>query len=44
MGKVLDAIERAKAWIARNGHQAAVIALTVIGGALVIKGIVGLIS
>jgi hypothetical protein len=38
------AVERAKAWAARNGHQAAVIALTVIGGALIIKGIAGLVS
>jgi hypothetical protein len=38
------AIERAKAWVARNGHQAAVIALSAIGGALIIKGIVGLVS
>ena len=38
------AIDRAKAWAARNGHQAAVIALSVIGGALIIKGIVGLVS
>jgi hypothetical protein len=38
------AVDRAKAWIARNGHQAATIALTVIGGALVIKGIIGLVS
>jgi hypothetical protein len=38
------AVERAKAWVARNGHQAAVIALSVIGGALIIKGIVGLVS
>ena len=38
------AVERAKAWAARNGHQAAVIALSVIGGALIIKGIVGLVS
>jgi hypothetical protein len=38
------AVERAKAWVARNGHQAAVIALSVIGGALIIKGIVGLVG
>jgi hypothetical protein len=38
------AVERAKAWAARNGHHAAVIALTAIGGALIIKGIVGLVS
>ena len=38
------AVERAKAWIGRNGHKAAVIALTAIGVALVIKGIVGLVS
>jgi hypothetical protein len=38
------AVERAKAWVGRNGHQAAVIALTVLGGALVIKGVAGLVS
>jgi Sap, sulfolipid-1-addressing protein len=38
------AVERAKAWVARNGHQAAVIALSGIGGALIIKGIVGLVG
>jgi hypothetical protein len=39
-----DAVQRAKAWGARNGHQAAVIALSAIGGALIIKGIAGLIG
>ena len=38
------AVERSKAWVSRNGHKAAVIALTVLGTALVIKGIVGLVS
>jgi Sap, sulfolipid-1-addressing protein len=38
------AVDRAKAWVARNGHQAAVIALSVIGSALIIKGIGGLIG
>jgi hypothetical protein len=38
------AVERAKAWVGRNGHQAAVIALTVLGVALLIKGIAGLVS
>jgi hypothetical protein len=38
------AVERAKAWVGRNGHKAAVIALTVIGAALVIKGVAGLVS
>jgi hypothetical protein len=38
------AVERAKAWVGRNGHQAAVIALMVLGVALVIKGIAGLVS
>jgi hypothetical protein len=37
------AVERAKA-CGRNGHEAAVIALTVLAGALVIKGIIGLVS
>jgi hypothetical protein len=38
------AVERAKAWVGRNGKRAAVIALTVLGGALIIKGIIGLVS
>jgi hypothetical protein len=38
------AVERAKAWVGRNGHKAAVVALTVLGVALVIKGIAGLVS
>jgi Sap-like sulfolipid-1-addressing protein len=38
------AVDRAKAWVSRNGKRAAVIALTVLGGALIIKGIIGLVS
>ncbi len=38
------AVNRAKAWVGRNGHNGAVIALTVLGGALVIKGITELAS
>lgn len=38
------AVKRAKAWVARNGHQAAVVGLSAIGGALIIKGIIGLIG
>ncbi len=38
------AVERSKAWVGRNGHKAAVIALTVLGTALVIKGVAGLVS
>jgi len=38
------AVERAKAWVGRNGHKAAVIALTVLGSALVVKGTIGLVS
>lgn len=38
------AVERAKAWAARNGHTCLFIAFTVIGAALVIQGIVPLIS
>lgn len=38
------AVERSKAWFARNGHKAAVIALTVLGSALVLKGTIGLVS
>jgi Sap, sulfolipid-1-addressing protein len=39
-----SAVERAKAWAGRNGHKAAVITLTVLGGALVVKGIAELVS
>ena len=38
------AVERSKAWIDRNGHKAAVIAFTVLGSALVVKGIIELVS
>jgi len=38
------AVERAKAWVGRNGRTAAIIALTAIGAALVIKGIIGLVT
>src|ERR1700729_3078079 len=38
------AVERAKAWAGRNGKRAAIIALTVLGVALVIKGIIGLVT
>jgi hypothetical protein len=37
-------VERSKAWVGRNGHKAAVIALAVPGGALVIKGTIGLVT
>jgi hypothetical protein len=38
------AVQRSKAWAGRNGHKAAVIALAVLGGALVVKGIAELVS
>jgi Sap, sulfolipid-1-addressing protein len=38
------AVEQAKAWAGRNGHKAAVTTLTVLGGALVAKGIAELVS
>ncbi len=38
------AVDRAKAWAGRNGHKAAVITLAVLGGALIVKGIVELVS
>ena len=38
------AVERLKGWLARNGARAAVIAVTVIGIALVIKGVRGLLN
>jgi hypothetical protein len=38
------AVPRAKAWVGRNGRKAALIALTAIGAALVIKGIIGLVA
>jgi Sap, sulfolipid-1-addressing protein len=36
------AIERAKLWVSRHSHVFAVRALTLLGAALIIKGIVGL--
>jgi Sap, sulfolipid-1-addressing protein len=39
-----SALERAKAWFGRNAHKTAVIGLSILGVALVIKGAVGLIS
>ena len=38
------AVERSKAWVGRHGKQAAVIALTVLGGALIIRGTIELLS
>jgi hypothetical protein len=38
------AVQRSKAWVSRNGHKAAVIALSVLGSALVVKGIIELVS
>ena len=38
------AVDRSKAYVSRNGHKAAVIALTVLGAALVLKGMIGLVS
>ncbi len=38
-----DAVERFRAWLARNGRRAAVAALAAIGLALVLKGVGGLI-
>ena len=38
------AVERFKGWLARNGAHAAVIAATVIGLALIIKGVLGLVN
>jgi Sap, sulfolipid-1-addressing protein len=38
------AVERFKGWLARNGAHAAVVGATVIGAALVIRGIIGLLN
>ena len=38
------AVERLKGWLARNGAHVAVIAATVIGLALIIKGVLGLVN
>jgi hypothetical protein len=38
------AVERFKAWLGRNGAKAAVIALTVIGFALVLKGVLEIVT
>jgi hypothetical protein len=37
------AVDRAKAYVGRNGRKAGIIALTVLGGALIIKGIIALV-
>ena len=36
------AIDRAKAWVSRHSHVFAVRGLTLLGAALIIKGIIGL--
>ena len=38
------AVDRAKAYVGRNGRKAATIALAVLGGTLIIKGIIELVS
>jgi hypothetical protein len=38
------AIERFKAWLAQHGGKALVIALTVIGALLIVRGIVAIVS
>jgi hypothetical protein len=38
------AVERSKAWVGRHGRRAAVIGLTAVGVALIVKGIAGLLS
>jgi Sap, sulfolipid-1-addressing protein len=38
------AVERAKGWAARNGDKAAVIALSTLGAALIVKGLVEIIA
>jgi hypothetical protein len=40
----VGAIERAKAWIGRHRHRFAVRMLTVLGGLLVTKGLIELLS
>jgi hypothetical protein len=40
----LSAVDRAKAWIGRHGHQFAVTALTVLGALLLTKGLIELLS
>ncbi|MFZ0090684.1 MAG: GAP family protein [Solirubrobacteraceae bacterium] len=43
-GWTISAIDKAKAWIGRNGHRFAVTMLTVLGALLVIKGVIELLS
>jgi Sap-like sulfolipid-1-addressing protein len=38
------AVERSKAWVGRHGRRAAVIALAALGSALIVKGMIGLLS
>jgi hypothetical protein len=38
------AVERSKAWAGRHAHRAAVILLTGLGAALIVKGLIGLVS
>jgi hypothetical protein len=39
-----DALERAKAWIGRRGIALAVRAMSILGAALILKGVIGLLS
>jgi len=43
-GWTMNAIDRAKAWAGRHGRRFAVIALSVLGGLLVIKGLLELLA
>ncbi len=38
------ALERAKAWIGQRGRELAVRAMTILGAALILKGVIGLLS
>jgi Sap, sulfolipid-1-addressing protein len=42
--RTLKAVDRAKAWIGRHGHQFAVTALTVLGALLLTKGLIELLG
>jgi Sap, sulfolipid-1-addressing protein len=42
--RTADAVDRFRAWLARNGRQAGIIVATVLGALVLIRGIVGLVS
>ena len=39
-----DRVQRFRAWLSRNGRQAAIIGAAVLGSLVIVRGIVGLVS